>query len=220
MTMNCDQARTLLGAYADGELSALEREALQKHLDRCGRCRAIVADQQRVERVLKSYGPPPVAPERWSAMGRRLAAVAEGREQADLATRMRTEPFEAEDEEPAGRTEAPPPAPALPRPVVHRPGASPAPSALVLPRAVRRRPRWRWLAHAAGLLAAAALVGGAFWTARLETDFQVGPESLATQADVTIHGIQMLDPGYTVVLYAGAPDDMAAVWVEPSENEG
>ncbi|MGB2614474.1 MAG: hypothetical protein WBE06_07190, partial [Phycisphaerae bacterium] len=83
-----------------------------------------------------------------------------------------------------------------------------------------RRPRRRWVAHAAGLLVTAALVAGAFWTAWRSSEFDVTPETLATQSDVTIHGIQMMDPAYTVVLYAGAPDDLAAVWVEPLEEEG
>ncbi|MGB2780929.1 MAG: hypothetical protein WBD63_05585, partial [Phycisphaerae bacterium] len=76
------------------------------------------------------------------------------------------------------------------------------------------------VAHAAGLLVTAALVAGAFWTAWRSSEFDVTPETLATQSDVTIHGIQMMDPAYTVVLYAGAPDDLAAVWVEPLEEEG
>ncbi|MGB2613914.1 MAG: zf-HC2 domain-containing protein, partial [Phycisphaerae bacterium] len=61
----------MLAGYADGELSAVEREAIRLHLDRCGRCRALVADQQRVQRVLDSYVPPAVPPERWTAMRRR-----------------------------------------------------------------------------------------------------------------------------------------------------
>ena len=224
MTMDCDQVRTMLAGYADGELSAVEREAVELHLGRCGRCRATVAGQRHVRRVLESYAPPAVAPERWSAMRRHLEAELDGREETRLVTRPRAEPFDAEDEEPFEPGAA---APGQARSAVAHALAGNVTRRFrgglekrFLPRAARRRPRWRWVAHAAGVLAAAALVAGAFWTARQATEFEVGPDALATQADVTIHSIQMLDPQYTVVLYAGAPDDLAAVWVEPLGNQG
>ena len=209
----------MLAGYADGELSAVEREAVELHLGRCGRCRATVAGQRHVRRVLESYAPPAVAPERWSAMRRHLEAELDGREETRLVTRPRAEPFDAEDEPPETEARRPSAAP-LPRAAGRRPSAGAPAPVFALPRAARRRPRWRWVAHAAGVLAAAALVAGAFWTARQATEFEVGPDALATQADVTIHSIQMLDPEYTVVLYAGAPDDLAAVWVEPLGNQG
>ena len=218
-TMNCDEIRTMLAGYADAELAALEREAVEAHLSHCGRCRALVADQKRVQRVLESYAPPPVPAERWSAMSRRLADELAGREHADLVTQHRLDSLDdLEDESPAEPRETRVPA-ARPRPL--QAAASRAPALTVLgPRVKPRRPRFSWVAHAVGAIAAAVLIAVGIATVLRTTDFGLAPDALATQADITIHEIQMLDPGYNLILFAGGPKDIAAVWVEPIETEG
>ena len=218
-TMDCDEIRTMLAGYADAELAALEREAVEAHLAHCGRCRALVADQKRVQRVLESYAPPPVPAERWSAMSRRLADELAGREHADLVTQHRLDSLDdLEDESPAEPRETREPA-ARPRPL--RLAASRGPVLKVLgPRAKARRPRFAWVAHAVGAIAAAVLIAVGIATVLRTTDFGLAPDALATQADITIYEIQMLDPGYNLILFAGGPKDIAAVWVEPIETEG
>ncbi|HET6441334.1 MAG TPA: zf-HC2 domain-containing protein [Phycisphaerae bacterium] len=218
-TMDCDEIRTMLAGYADAELAALEREAVEAHLAHCGRCRALVADQKRVQRVLESYAPPSVPAERWSAMSRRLADELAGREHADLVTQHRLDSLDdLEDESPAEPRETREPA-ARPRPL--RLAASRGPVLKVLgPRAKARRPRFAWVAHAVGAIAAAVLIAVGIATVLRTTDFGLAPDALATQADITIYEIQMLDPGYNLILFAGGPKDIAAVWVEPIETEG
>ncbi|MGB2798218.1 MAG: hypothetical protein WBD44_13285, partial [Phycisphaerae bacterium] len=96
-----------------------------------------------------------------------------------------------------------------------------APALTVLgPRVKPRRPRFAWVAHAVGAIAAAVLIAVGIATVLRTTDFGLAPDALATQADITIHEIQMLDPGYNLILFAGGPKDIAAVWVEPIETEG
>ena len=218
-TMDCDEIRTMLAGYADAELTALEQEAVEAHLAHCGRCRALVADQKRVQRVLESYAPPPVPAERWSAMSRRLADELAGREHADLVTQHRLDSLDdLEDESPAEPDEPRVPA-ARPRPL--RLAASRGPGLQILgPRAKARRPRLAWVAHAVGAIAAVVFLAVGISTVLRTTDFGPAPDALATQGDVTIQEIQMLDPGYNLILFAGGPKDIAAVWVEPIETEG
>ena len=218
-TMDCDEIRTMLAGYADGELAALERETVEAHLAHCGPCRALLADQKRVQRVLESYAPPPVPAERWSAMSRHLAGELAGREHTDLVTQHRLDSLDdLEDKSPSEARKTREPA-ARPRPP--RLAASRGPVLKVLgPLAKGRRPRFAWVAHAVGAIAAAVLIAVGIATVLRTTDFGLAPDALATQADVTIHEIQMLDPGYNLILFAGGPKDIAAVWVEPIETEG
>lgn len=43
-----------LGAYADGELGALDSAGVCSHLQRCGRCRRVVESRQHALRLLRS----------------------------------------------------------------------------------------------------------------------------------------------------------------------
>jgi len=216
-TMDCDEIRTMLAGYADAELAALEREAVEAHLAQCGRCRAIVADQKRVQKVLESNAPPPVPAERWSAMSRRLADELAGRKHADLVTQHRLDSLDdLEDESPAEPRETREPA-ARPRPP--RPAASRGPVLKVLgPRVKARRPRFAWVAHAVGAIAAAVLLAVGIATVLRTTDFGLAPDSLATQADVELHEVAVMDPNYNVIVYAGGKKDLAFMWVEPVES--
>jgi anti-sigma factor RsiW len=229
-TMDCDEIRTMLAGYADAELAALEREAVEAHLAHCGRCRALVADQKRVQRVLESNAPPLVPAERWSAMSRRLADELAGREHADLVTQPRLDSLDdLEDESPAEPRETR--APGTEAPGQARSAMAHALAGNVTARSrgrlekltlrgAARRPRFAWVAHAVGAIAAAVLFAVGIATVLRTTDFGLAPDALATQADITIHEIQMLDPGYNLILFAGGPKDIAAVWVEPIETEG
>jgi len=168
--LTCGHAKTMLAGYADGALSATEREAVEIHLERCGRCRQLVLDQQRVQRVLGSYGPPRTSEEDWEAVGERLRAELEGTGlRAVLKTRPRIEalaekpPRETEPETPTSA-----PVPTTPAATEKAAGSQAAVRLRPLrPEAVRggrsfggarRRPRFGWVAHVIGLLAAAAAV--------------------------------------------------------------
>ncbi len=52
--MNCTQARFLLYAYMDREISSCESEALSRHLSRCGPCNARARSAQGLARLLRS----------------------------------------------------------------------------------------------------------------------------------------------------------------------
>ena len=54
--MNCERAETLLGAYLDGEMTAVEREALTQHLEACPSCSAALADFARLGQALRAEG--------------------------------------------------------------------------------------------------------------------------------------------------------------------
>jgi len=227
--MECDEIRTMLAGYADVELSATEREAVEAHLADCGRCRVTVADQKRVQRVLESHTPPPVPAERWSAMSRRLADELAGREHAELVTQHRLDSLDdLKDEFPAEPPETRVPgteAPGQARSAMAHAlaGNVTAPAGRLEKISLRgapHRPRRAWVAHAVGAIAAAVLIAISIATVFRTTDFGLASDALATQADVTIHEIQMLDPDYNVILFAGRPEDIAAVWVEPVENQG
>jgi anti-sigma factor RsiW len=216
--MDCDEIRTMLAGYADAELAALEREAVEAHLAHCGRCRALVADQKHVQRVLESYAPPSVPAERWSAMWRRLADELAGREHADLVTQHRLDSLDdLEDEFPAEPRETRVPA-ARPRPL--RLAASRGPVLKVLgPRAKARRPRFAWVAHAVGAIAAAVLIAVGIATVLRTADFGLAPDALATQADIEIHEVEVMDPNYNVIVYAGGKNDIAFIWVQPMASQ-
>ena len=223
--MDCDEVKTMLAGYADVELSPLERSAVESHLATCGRCRELVADQQRVRRVIESYAPPPVPDGKWTAMAKRLRAELGGKEHATLKTRSRIDSLDerpdespTEPQEPARRgaeAAAPPEPTSRVAPLPLRP-----PSISVLKaRPKKRRPRFTVVAHVAGALAASVLVALSLTAVLRPTEFSLGLDALATQADLVVHEIWIMDPGYNVVLYVGDATDVAAIWVEPVEAE-
>lgn len=224
--MNCDEAKTMLAAYADGELSSLENEAVVGHLEQCGRCRQIVRDQQRVQHVLDSYQPPPVGDDAWEAIGKRLRAELAGKgEQAPLKTRARIEgldmtpaagPAVTDDETPA----APRPLRSIPAPVA-RPRATaaraPMPAMATLRARTRRvRSTFGWVAHVAGAAAAALVVGLGLASLWVHAPPPIEPGALARQGDVAILAIET-DANYSLILRAGDTADVITLWVEPDE---
>ena len=72
--MQCEQARDLLGAYQDGELSPDERRVVTAHLESCKACGDMLADNVRIGRGLRSRGrltaPPALAARIRSALDR------------------------------------------------------------------------------------------------------------------------------------------------------
>ena len=238
--ITCDDLRPMLAGYVDGQLSALEAEAVAAHLQQCGRCRQIVRDQQQAQYVLDADRPAAVPDERWADIGKRLRTELEGTgDRLVLKTRCRIETLSA----PTLPTEEPRP-PARP-PEPPSPIRSPEPfragtiqpsqperllrrSRLLRPRAARPAARLRlgkarfaWAAHAIGALAAAIAIaiGLAPLLLQPSTATQaIEPGALARADDVTIMDIQTMDPHYNVVLYAGDAADVAAVWVVPANR--
>ena len=219
----------MLAGYVDGQLSALEAEAVAAHLQQCGRCRQIVRDQQQAQYVLDADRPPAVPDERWADIGKRLRTELEGTgDRLVLKTRCRIETLSAPTlptEEP--RPPARPPEPPSP---TSQPRAVPPVTAIPLqPRAARPAARLRlgkarfaWAAHAIGAVAAALAIAIGLVPLLLQgpsTATQtIEPGALARANDVTIMDIQTMDPHYNVVLYAGDAADVAAVWVVPANR--
>jgi len=52
--MSCWRYQRLLWSYADGDLSAVERAAIEQHLTRCARCRHTLQSVQRTRQALQS----------------------------------------------------------------------------------------------------------------------------------------------------------------------
>jgi len=227
----CDELKTLLGAYADGQLSAVETDAVAVHLQQCGRCRQTVREQQRVQHVLDSYQPPAVPPEQWAEMGKHLRAELEGKgERAVLRTRTRIEALEPTPiAQPSLRAEearaqvpriAELPRPA-PRPRTTISASAPAVTVLNV-RARRPHARFGWVAHVAGALAASLLI--AISTVNMWVPPEnpaaapmIGPIAFARPDEVDIIGVETTDPDYSVIVNAGDAD-AAAVWVVPSQG--
>jgi anti-sigma factor RsiW len=90
--MNCDRAAPLIGAYTDGELDALARRSLEKHLRACAGCATQHADllalRQRVRSEVPYYAAPAALRARLQAQ---LAAADEDRTR-DAARRRRGRP--------------------------------------------------------------------------------------------------------------------------------
>ena len=53
-TMNCEEARSLLPAYGDGELDLPHALALERHLDGCPACAAILRQQRALSQAIRS----------------------------------------------------------------------------------------------------------------------------------------------------------------------
>jgi len=237
----CDDIRTMLGGYADGQLAPLETEAVVAHLEQCGRCRQVVHDQQRVQHVLDSYRPPPVPEERWNEVAKRLREELEGKDDRPaLRTRTRVESLEPtpvaivalkpeETRAPAGAPDVPKPGPRMR--IASVSAAPPAITVIQVPRRRRARSPLGWVAHVAGALAAAVVLA-----LGIGPEVLLGPPKpaapvvpvvakpviqageLARQGDVSIMEVQTLHPDYNVIFFAGDAADVAAVWVVPSEG--
>ena len=227
--MDCNEARLMLAGYADGELSALENEALAAHLEQCGRCRQIVHDQQRVQHVLDSYDPSPVEENDWSGIGTALKAELEGKgEPVQLKTRPRIEGLDPtpEAQPPIAPEPPPPPAPIVrevPAPAARPRGAAAAARApamtLIKVRPHKARQPLRWMAHVAGAAAAALVIALGMATLWTRAAPPLAPNTLARQDDVAIMELET-DADYSVILYTGDTDDVVAIWVEPDEPNG
>ena len=81
--MRCDQARELIGAYVDGELSGEDRAAVAGHVETCGGCRLLVGEIKRTSKAI-------------AQLGRELPSAA-------LATRIRSRLAGAADDQQGGK---------------------------------------------------------------------------------------------------------------------
>jgi len=61
--MNCDQAKSLLGAHVDGELDAVNDREVQQHLQACPKCARDVEQLRALRGLLKQAAPYRRAPE-------------------------------------------------------------------------------------------------------------------------------------------------------------
>ena len=239
----CDEVKPMLGALADKELSPLEADAVAIHLEQCSRCRQIVREQQRVQHVLNSFQPPPVAEGRWDQLGKRLRAEFEGKgTPAKLKTRTRIASLEPTPmsvpslraEEMAAPFQR---GPEPPRPMVRVPSTTARPPAVrvMKVRPVRRRDGFAWVAHVVGAVAATIIIAIAMVPAYLSpvpaappsapvttvaTVAPTGPIALAGPEDVSILDVEMTVPGYNLIVSGGDADDVAAVLVVPSKGNG
>lgn len=88
----CREWRTLLGAYAIGDLSPEERAGLEAHLDGCPECRTEAAALSDVARLLPLADPARIgqpAPQPPAELGRRVAAAIGGERRVAQRRRWR-----------------------------------------------------------------------------------------------------------------------------------
>src|SRR5712691_1364569 len=78
--MQCERARQLLSPYLDGELSAADRRAVAAHIEACRTCAALVADFQRIGRVIGEAGAEPAPSSLALRVRASLARAAEAEE--------------------------------------------------------------------------------------------------------------------------------------------
>jgi len=242
----CDEVKPMLGAFADKQLSPLEADAVAIHVEQCGRCRQAVREQQRVQHVLNSFQPPPVAEARWDQIGKRLRAELEGKAAPlKLKTRTRIESLEPTpmsvpslraDELATPFQRSPEP----PRPVIRVPSTNARPPAVTVlkVRPPRHRDRMGWVAHVVGAAAATIIitlgmvpvylnpqpvampVAPLAVAARAAPTAPTEPIALAGPEDVSILDVEMTVPGYNLIVSGGDADDVAAVLVVPSKGNG
>lgn len=88
VTVDCAEANAFLRPYVDGELSGVDREAYERHLDGCDRCRAAARFEGRFKAAVRGHLPRrqvpmlveqrvraaiaelPIAPRRWNWLTR------------------------------------------------------------------------------------------------------------------------------------------------------
>src|SRR5437867_11184860 len=90
MTMNCNEAATLVDVYADGELDGFRGHAIEKHLRGCANCAAmhhrVIALRARFHAEVPYFPASPALRARVlaSTAGQRAAAPAPSRPARDL----------------------------------------------------------------------------------------------------------------------------------------
>ena len=74
--MNTDKWTDRLSEYLDGELNQAERDALEKHLEGCGECSAVLEELRAVTLRAESLDDRPPARDLWSAIAERIGSTA------------------------------------------------------------------------------------------------------------------------------------------------
>lgn len=59
--MNCEEAKSLLGGFIDGELAADASQRVREHLETCGDCRRAVEDYRMLSKDLRNFARPEVS---------------------------------------------------------------------------------------------------------------------------------------------------------------
>lgn len=70
--MRCRKARAMISEYADGTLAPREAAALERHLETCADCRAVLVDFRVLAHEARGLETPPVPAEAWSRIRARL----------------------------------------------------------------------------------------------------------------------------------------------------
>jgi anti-sigma factor RsiW len=70
--MQCDEARDLLGAYQDEEVSRDELRAVSLHLETCRACSALLTDNQRISGLVRRHGKIPAPAQLAARIGKAL----------------------------------------------------------------------------------------------------------------------------------------------------
>jgi hypothetical protein len=82
--MNCDKAKSLLGWYYDGELSAADRKLLADHIEGCPECAAELAGLAELDGASRHLFAPEPPTDLWDQTANRLGA-----DESRRATRFR-----------------------------------------------------------------------------------------------------------------------------------
>ena len=61
--MNCKETKKILSAYADGEITDDLKDAVEKHVDGCAECKALLTQQVKLNKQLLSIGDNPDLPD-------------------------------------------------------------------------------------------------------------------------------------------------------------
>lgn len=83
--MNCEQIHGLLNEYVDGELAAVDREAVEQHIAGCTGCREELRALQQTAELVRSLPRMPAPQELAGAVKSRMARAAAVRRRAALA---------------------------------------------------------------------------------------------------------------------------------------
>ena len=74
--MECsDELKPLLAGFVDGEITALERQAVEEHVARCEVCRALLDEQLSVAEAYGQYPIEEVPEDRWGTMWTRIEST-------------------------------------------------------------------------------------------------------------------------------------------------
>jgi Putative zinc-finger len=77
--MNCDKAKSLLGWFFDGELSASDSQLVAEHVEHCPECAAKLAALADLESISRHLPQPAPSRDLWDQIARRLPGAVVGK---------------------------------------------------------------------------------------------------------------------------------------------